>query len=120
MKTFAQLALGIALVLVTSLAFADEKKDDLAKLAVGSWEVTTTHAGGPPKGGTVEFTKDGKLKVTGEHNIEGTYKIEGKKLHLKVKVETDEHAIDLTIDKLDDKTFAMSNEAGKVELIRKK
>jgi len=39
---------------------------------------------------------------------------------LKVKVENDEHAIDLTIDKLDDKTFAMSNEAGKVELTRKK
>ncbi|MFT3880620.1 MAG: TIGR03066 family protein [Gemmatales bacterium] len=120
MKTVVQMALGITFVLVASLALADDKKEDYAKLAVGSWEVTITHAGGPPKGGTVEFTKDGKLKVTGEHNIEGTYKIEGKRMKLKVKVENDEHNIDLTIDKLDDKTFAMNNEAGKVELTRKK
>jgi uncharacterized protein (TIGR03066 family) len=120
MKTLAQLALGITLILGACLAYADDKKDDFAKLAVGTWEVTITHPGGPPKGANVEFTKDGKLKVTGEHNIEGSYKIEGKKLNLKVKVENDEHAIDLTIDKLDDKTFAMSNEAGKVELTRKK
>ncbi|MFT3880769.1 MAG: hypothetical protein QM703_14030 [Gemmatales bacterium] len=120
MKKVMQMTLGMALFLISSVGIADDKKDEFAKLAVGTWEVTSTHAGGPPKGGTVEFSKDGKLKVTGDHNIEGTYKIEGKKLKLKVKVENDEHAIDLTIDKLDDKNFAMSNEAGKVELTRKK
>ncbi|HQR08449.1 MAG TPA: hypothetical protein PLN21_16590 [Gemmatales bacterium] len=125
MKTFAQFALGITLVLVDSLAFAGDKKDDFAKLAVGTWEVTSTHAGGPPKGGTVEFTKDGKIKVSGEQDgtkmsFEGTYKIEGKKMTLKIKIESEEHAIDLTIDKLDEKTFATSNESGKVEMTRKK
>ena len=125
MKTLAQLALGLILVLVASPAYADDKKDDFAKLAVGTWEVTNTHPGGPPKGGTVEFTKDGKIKVTGEQdgmkmNFEGTYKIEGKKMTLKIKIENDERAIDLTIDKLDEKIFTTSNESGKVELTRKK
>lgn len=118
------LAVGIALCLF-NWAAAEEKKADNAKLAVGTWEVSKSHEGGPPKGGVVEFTKDGKLKVTGEQDgmkqsFDGTYKIDGKKMTLNFKLGDNEQAIELTIDKLDEKTFATTSKEGKVELTRKK
>jgi uncharacterized protein (TIGR03066 family) len=123
MKATNLLVVGVALGFLCFTAAADDK--DNAKLAVGKWEVTKTHEGGPPQGGTVEFTKDGKIKVSGEQNgqkmtFEGTYKIEGNKMVLKFKIGESETAVNLTIDKLDEKTFATSNEMGKVELTRKK
>jgi uncharacterized protein (TIGR03066 family) len=124
MKAMKLLAVGVALCLVGSPAIADEKKPD-AKLAVGTWEVVKSHEGGPPKGGTVEFTKDGKIKVSGEQdgmklNFDGTYKIDGNKMVLTFKIGDSEQAVELTIDKLDEKTFATTSKNGKVELARKK
>src|SRR5262245_46516863 len=57
MKTMRLLAVGAIVCLAASFAAAEEKKADYAKLAVGKWEVVAAHAGGPPKGGLVEFTK---------------------------------------------------------------
>ena len=125
MKAMKLLAVGVAFCLLGALAAADEKKADNAKLAVGTWEVTKSHDGGPPKGGTVEFTKDGKIKVSGEQDgmkqaFEGTYKVDGTKLVLTFKIGDGEQSVDLTIDKLDEKTFATTSKNGKVELTRKK
>ena len=79
------LCLTTILLTLLSVSACGEKKADNAKLALGTWDVTKTHDGGPPKGGVVEFTKDGKIKVSGEQEgkkqvFEGTYKIEGNKL----------------------------------------
>ena len=125
MKGMNLLAVGVSLCLLGSSAAADEKQADNAKLAVGTWEVTKSHDGGPPKGGVVEFTKDGKIKVSGEQDgmkqtFEGTYKVDGNKMVLTFKIGDSEQAIDLTIDKLDEKTFATTSKNGKVELTRKK
>jgi uncharacterized protein (TIGR03066 family) len=125
MKAIYLPVVGIAVCLLGSFAAADEKKGDNAKLIVGKWEVTATHEGGPPKGGMVEFTKDGKIKVSGEQNgmkveFEGTYKVDGNKLVLKFKFGDNEEPVDLTIDKLDDTTIATTSKEGKVELKRKK
>jgi uncharacterized protein (TIGR03066 family) len=125
MSVMKLLAVGVVFCLLGSLAVAEKKKADNAKLAVGTWEVTKTHDGGPPKGGVVEFTKDGKIKVTGEQNgmkqsFEGTYKIDGTKMVLTFKIGDNETPVDLTIDKLDEKTFATTSSQGKVELTRKK
>ena len=125
MSVMKLLAVGVVFCLLGSLAVAEKKKADNAKLAVGTWEVTKTHDGGPPKGGVVEFTKDGKIKVTGEQNgmkqsFEGTYKIDGAKMVLTFKIGDNETPVDLTIDKLDEKTFATTSSQGKVELTRKK
>src|SRR5438067_2321677 len=114
MKAMKLLAVGLALGLLGSSAAADEKKADNAKLAVGTWEVTKSHEGGPPQGGVVEFTKDGKIKVSGEQNgmkqtVDGTYKIAGKKMVLTFKIGDIENSVDLTIDKLDEKTFATTS-----------
>ena len=118
------LAVGITLCLL-NWAAAEEKKADNAKLAVGTWEVIKSHEGGPPKGGGVEFTKDGKIKISGEQDgmkltFDGTYKIDGKKMVLTFKIGDNEQAVELTIDKLDEKTFATTSKEGKVELTRKK
>src|SRR5262245_10362404 len=69
-----------------------DKKDkavDKAKL-VGTWELVKTDAkDAPPPGTLVEFTKDGKLKVTvevGEKKVtlNGTYSVDGDKLKTKM------------------------------------
>jgi uncharacterized protein (TIGR03066 family) len=125
MKAMNLLAVGVALCLPASPTADDEKKPDNAKLAVGTWEVTKTHDGGPPKGGVVEFTKDGKIKVSGQQDgakqtFEGTYKIDGNKMVLTFKIGDTEQSVDLTIDKLDETTFATTSTQGKVELTRKK
>lgn len=92
---------------------------------MGTWDIIKSHEGGPPKGGVVEFTKDGKIKVSGEQNgmkqaFEGTYKIDGKKMVLTFKIGDSENSVDLTIDRLDETTFATTSKNGKVELTRKK
>jgi uncharacterized protein (TIGR03066 family) len=125
MNAMKLLVVGIAVCLLGSIAAADEKKGDNAKLIVGKWEVTAAHEGGPPKGGTVEFTKDGMFKVSGEQEgmkltFEGTYKIDGNKLVLTFKMGESEQAIDLTVDKLDETSMATTSMHGKVELKRKK
>jgi uncharacterized protein (TIGR03066 family) len=125
MNAMRLMAVGLVVCLIGVTARADEKKADNAKLAVGAWEVAKSHEGGPPRGAVVEFTKDGKIKVTGEEggmkqSFEGTYKIDGNKMVLKFKIGDSEEAVELTIDKLDEKTFATTSKNGKVELTRKK
>src|SRR5262245_1572764 len=117
-----------AIVCLLGTARAEDKKEekkDNAKLIQGKWEVTASHEGGPPKGGIVEFTKDGKLKVGGEQNgmkmeFEGTYKVKGGEIVLTFKIGDNEQSITIKIDKLDETTCITSNENGKVELKRKK
>jgi uncharacterized protein (TIGR03066 family) len=125
MKALKLLAVGVALCLPGLLAAAEEKKADNARLAVGKWDVTKTHEGGPPKGGAIEFTKDGKILVANDSGgmnpaFNGTYKIDGNKLVLTFNIGGKDENVDLTIDKLDDKTFATTSKYGKVELTRKK
>src|ERR1043166_4578114 len=68
MKVMMLRAIGIAVFVLSAATAAEEKKTDFTNLAVGTWEVVKTHDIGPPKGGVVEFTKDGKIKVTGEQD----------------------------------------------------
>jgi uncharacterized protein (TIGR03066 family) len=117
-------AVGAIVCLLGAAARADDKKDN-AKLIQGKWEVVAAHEGGPPKGGIVEFTKDGKIKVTGEQNgmkmeFDGTYKVNGNKMVLTFKFGDNETPVNLTIDKLDETTCITTGEQGKVELKRKK
>ncbi|HLW67955.1 MAG TPA: hypothetical protein VKS79_21740 [Gemmataceae bacterium] len=83
MKAFDYLLLGVALVASHGLVRADEKIDK-AKL-VGDWKlVKSNEIGGPPKGASFKFTKDGKLVIEfdldGPEKHEGAYAIEGDKL----------------------------------------
>src|SRR5262245_6718579 len=116
--------IGAMMCFLGAAARADEKKDN-AKLIQGKWEIVATHEGGPPKGGIAEFTKDGKLKVSGEQNgmkmeFEGTYKVDGNKMVLTFKIGDNEQSVTIKIDKLDETTCVTTSDQGKVELKRKK
>src|SRR5262245_47647479 len=82
-------AVAIALTAGVRAEDKDEKKDN-AKLLVGTWEVTKSFDKGPAVGTSVEFTKDGKVKVKTkvedkDVQREGTYKVDGDTLTLLIK-----------------------------------
>ena len=126
MNAVRMLAVGAVVCLVATLAGADEKKGDYAKLIVGKWECTKADEGTLPTGTMIEFTKDGKLILSGkmgdqEFKMEGTYKLEGDKFDFTLKMGDQEHSDQITIKKLNDTTLSTANKEGKaVELTRKK
>jgi uncharacterized protein (TIGR03066 family) len=86
----------VALALAVSfagLARAEDKKEfDKTKLIV-TWNIIK--AEGAPVGALVEFAKDGKMIVSFEMDgkqikVEGTYKLEGDKLHTVMSFEGNE------------------------------
>jgi uncharacterized protein (TIGR03066 family) len=78
--------LGVAGLLVFGLALVGTAATDNASKIVGRWEVIKGEA---PPGAVAEFTKDGKLKIRAkvddkEVTVEGTYKVDGKKLAITI------------------------------------
>ena len=125
MKAMRMLAAAVVVGLLTVGARAEEKTDN-AKMIVGVWEVTKTDEGGPPAGATIEFTKDGKLKIAAkmgdqEFKIDGTYKVEGDKFTIMLKMGDNEHSDTITIKKITKTEMSTTDKDGKVvELKRKK
>jgi uncharacterized protein (TIGR03066 family) len=126
MKTLLSTAVALLLsgVAVQTTTAADAKVD--AKKIVGVWE--GAKGGEFPPGATIEFTKDGKVKVSLEANgkkvtVEGTYKVAGDKLTVTMKgpggkEKTDTDTIKtLTDDKL---VIHDAKEKKNVELKKKK
>ena len=107
---------------VTALR-ADDKKDlDKDKL-VGTWEVTKGES--MPVGSTVEFTKDGKLKIVVKEGdktmtIEGTYKIEGQAFKSTLKFGNMENTETVKVTSLTDKELVLLDEQGKKDTFKKK
>jgi uncharacterized protein (TIGR03066 family) len=116
------LRIAPATVLVVSLlgaVQAQEKKADYRALIVGVWELTKTGDGGPPVGTTVEFTKDGKIKMTGkadgkEFSFDGTYGVEGEKLNGNLMTPGGEEKGTSKIKRLTDKELVTEDESGRV------
>ena len=84
---------------------------------VGVWEITKTEDGAPP-GTRAEFGKDGSLKFTfkdGDKLIvgTGTYKLDGAKLVVTVKVDGKESSETATVAKLSDDAMTTKDEHGK-------
>jgi uncharacterized protein (TIGR03066 family) len=106
-------AMTVLLALCGGLS-ADDKKDapkiDPAKL-VGKW----TRA---KQGGSMEFTKDGKLFAAipdadgGTIKAEGTYTLDGNRLTIKVRVEGKELTSTSTVTKLTDAELVTVNDGG--------
>ena len=95
-----------------------------ADLIVGKWELVKGEE--VPAGSVMEFTKDGKMKVTmtmagKEIAMEGTYKVEGEKLTTSLNVFGKEISDTDTIKTLNETMLILENTKGKVtELKRKK
>jgi uncharacterized protein (TIGR03066 family) len=118
--------LGVAAVvcLLDTAVRADDKADN-AKLIVGTWTVEKADEGTVGKGATVEFTADGKCKAVHkkgdeDFTVEGTYKVDGDKLTMNLKIGDMEQKIDITIRKLTKTELHTENSEGKkVELMKK-
>jgi uncharacterized protein (TIGR03066 family) len=90
---------------------------DNAKKIVGVWKVVKSDKG--PKGGQIEFAKDGKLKVTfkaedKEVTAEGTYKVKGDKLTVTITFMEKSSTNTATIKKLTEKELIVQGEKGNV------
>ncbi|MFM8273110.1 MAG: TIGR03066 family protein [Gemmata sp.] len=113
--------LGITAILVLSCgAAAADDKIDAAKL-VGKWEPKEAKKG---ESMLMEFTKDGKLVVTGKMNdkdvkIEGTYKLEKDKLSFVLKFMDIEIKETVTLTKLTDDEMSGKDKDGKEESFKK-
>jgi uncharacterized protein (TIGR03066 family) len=110
--------MAAAAVVFLSVTVVGVAGTDNAKKIVGVWEVVKGE--GAPPGSTVEFTKDGKLKVQAkvgdkEFKIDGTYKVEGEKLMVKLTFEGKTVEETNKIKKLTEKELLLEDEKGKVE-----
>ena len=119
------MAAAVVVGLLAVSARADEKKTDTAKQLVGVWEITKTHENGPPPGTTIEFTKDGKLKLAmkmGDQDVkvEGSYKVEGKGFTFTIKMGDQEHSDTITIKKISKTEMTCENKQGETVELKKK
>lgn len=108
MKALRIVAVGVLIAgLVVFLRAAEEKTDNKA-LIVGIWELIKV-SDGPRDITTMEFTKDGKLKMKlkgtdgKEIDVDGTYVVEGDKLTATIKSPVPSGKSTATIKKLTDK-----------------
>jgi uncharacterized protein (TIGR03066 family) len=130
MKTLGMALAALLMSGLAGLAVADEKKDDkkteeTKKKLVGVW--IAQEGGDMPAGSTLEFVKDGKLKITvkvGDKTIdvEGTYEITGEET-LKVTSkdpEGKERTEKIKITKLSESELVTLDEKDKKDTFKKK
>jgi uncharacterized protein (TIGR03066 family) len=103
-----------AAVLVTALGGSADGRQDAAKidakLLVGKWQPQDK-----TKEFTVEFSKDGKVTVVvagKDDKGEGTYKLDGDKLTLKLKFGDKEESMTRTVHSLTKTELVSSKEGG--------
>ena len=120
------LAVGCAFVVLAANAPADDKAVDKDKI-VGTWKLTKANGKADTESGVVlEFTKDGKLKITTKGGVKGIkggklkdfteeapYKVEGDKITIATKERGREHKTTATIETLTDNKLVMVNPEGK-------
>ena len=119
------LAAVAAVVVVVGGVRADDKIDE--KKLVGKWELTKSDDENAPKGAVIEFTKDNKLTVTIEFNgkelkLNGTYKVDGNKLTVKLTSPDGKEEEDTdTVKSLTDEKLVLVDKKDKTtELTKKK
>jgi uncharacterized protein (TIGR03066 family) len=89
MRVLGSLMLCLSVVALAAVGAEGKKPASNAEKIVGKWKVVKSDA--IPLGNVVEFTKDGKMRVTGKRaggqplSTEGTYKVQGNKLILTLK-----------------------------------
>jgi uncharacterized protein (TIGR03066 family) len=118
--------LAIASVLFlgfASAAVAADKADASKEKLVGVWEAAK---GDLPKGSTVEFTKDGKIKIEVKaegksHSEEGAYELDGNTIKTTHKGKDGKEVKEsLKIKKLTDEQLVTEDEKGKVDEFKRK
>ncbi|MCE9564681.1 MAG: TIGR03066 family protein [Planctomycetes bacterium] len=115
MNALRLLVTGMIVCVFPFIAQADDKKDkpDNTKLLVGKWEVTKAEKE-LPVGSVIEFSKDGKMKITAKNkSVDAVYTVEGDKIEFTLKLgDRDEKKDPLTIKKLSEQELVLSVEKG--------
>jgi uncharacterized protein (TIGR03066 family) len=127
LRLFAIRMACFAFVALAATTSADDKVVDKAKI-VGTWKPAASGGKAAMEDVVIQFTKDGKLKVTMKaapglapggkkvpaqtHTIDGTYLIEGDKLTIALKQGGKEHKETGTIKTLTDKKLVTVNPKG--------
>lgn len=111
---------ALAVCLLVGFTVGAYGQDNKEKL-LGKWELTKGEA---PPGSTIEFTKDGKLKMVAkvkdkEFSMEGTYKVDGDKIVTALKIGEKEIKETMTIKTLTDKALVTLDEKGKTDEFKK-
>lgn len=121
------LRIVVAAIVVTSLGTSINAadKDDNKTLIVGKWEVSKADDGTVPAGATIEFTKDGKMKMNAkkdgkEENREGTYTVEKEALTLIMKRDDGDRTVKITIKALSATELTVEGPDGKSVSFKKK
>jgi uncharacterized protein (TIGR03066 family) len=110
------------LCLAGGVAADDKKADKNANKdkVVGTWEMVK---GTLPQGSTLEFTKDGKLKLVikgAGQTIDGTYAVDGDKIKVTwLKDGKEDMKETLQIKTLNDKTLLTLDQNGKTDEFKK-
>jgi uncharacterized protein (TIGR03066 family) len=118
-----RLQLALAGLLAFGMTAADEKKDDNAAKIVGTWELTKGET--LPPGTVAEFSKDGKLKLTVKEgdklvSVEGTYKVDGDSLTVKLKdTNGKNHEETMKLKSLTDKELVTFDDNKKTDTFKK-
>ena len=125
MKMFRIVLAAFVVAGLGSAAMAADEKADVKKLIVGKWESVKADEGTLPKGSTVEFTADGKLKVTAKKNdkdesFEGTYTVDGSSFTFKMTIEGQEFSQKITVKKISATEMDTENPEGKNVSFKKK
>ena len=111
--------LGFALVATA----AQEKKDE--EKLLGKWKLTKSGEELPPGlEATIDFQKGGKLKVSfkfmgKDESVDGTWKLDGKKLTVTMKKGDKDDTETMEITTLDDKKLVTKDPKGKVDEFEK-
>lgn len=119
MKTLRLVLAAFVAASFGSAALAADDKTDVKKLIVGKWEVAKADADTLPVGTKIEFTADGKLKVTGkdeggkEQSFEGTYTVDGSSFTYKMKIGDMERSQKITVNKVSDTELDTTNPENK-------
>jgi uncharacterized protein (TIGR03066 family) len=103
---------------LSSPAMAADDKVDVKKLIVGKWEAVKVDENTLPKGAVVEFTADGKLKVTAKNDgkdesVDGTYTLDGSSFTYKLKLGDMELSQKVVIKKISETEMDTANPEGK-------
>ena len=125
MRTFGSVLVA-CVVLALPARGQDKKPAADAKKIVGTWEVVKS--GSTPKGSTVEFTKDGRVKIRvlrpGADKplaAEMAYKIKGDQLTFTLRGrDGEEEAVTLKVKKLTDKKLVYEDGEGNAEELKRK
>jgi uncharacterized protein (TIGR03066 family) len=115
------LGCGLAVVLaVTAGVSADDKTEKVdGKKLIGKWEPKPDD-GKKAENFVIEFAKEGKVSFTaggGAIKADGTYKLDGNKLLLTLKLGDMEKSMTRTISKLTDTELVSKDEKGKEDTL---